>query len=642
MPRANFKYYAVRVGREGPIVYDSQAEYHAATHQYSGATGKGFSTLRAAQRWLEQWKSRYDTAQHRKKTTTVPYYYDLTAPLSGDSYHEISNNRIKQETRNVATRTRGPFAINDLPVRHAQSTTKVVDFGEKAQAPALPPPNITLSSEQKRVLELVKTGRNVFFTGPAGTGKSVLLREIIKYAKASRREIAITAPTGIAGLNIGGGTIHSFAGIGLGRENVQHLVKRLSHHAEDRWKATSMLIIDEISMLDGRLFDKIEEMARIIRDMDEPFGGIQLVLSGDFFQLPPVPDSDSTTRIASTFAFEAKSWLRCVGPPVFLETVFRQKDTSFVSMLSALRLGVLSEEQISRFLALQRDIKADDGIEPTELYPLKREVNKCNQERLARLESAEAEFEAMETRGSNIFGQPISAYAAEALLEQLTVPRKLKLKVGAQVVLLRNITQGPTRLVNGSLGKVVDFINTGEALKKHLEIAEPDPRRDGDEMSSEVPSRGTFFPLNEGVVFKKNEQYPLVKFSSGTTLLCIPLQFEVQGLKGNTEATRTQVPLALAWAMSIHKSQGQTLPRVKVDVRRAFEPGQVYVALSRATSLEGLQVLNFDPVKARAHERVLRWTAEVNNFHEQEEEMDCDEAISQYHSLFDADVNAAY
>jgi len=378
-------------------------------------------------------------------------------------------------------------------------------------------------------------------------------------------------------------------------------------------------------------------MARIIRESNRPFGGMQLVLSGDFFQLPPVPDQDSTTKIASTFAFEARSWLRCVGPPVFLKKVFRQKDTDFVSMLSSLRQGKLSDEQISKFFSLQRDIKTDNGIEPTELYPLKREVNMCNQERLARLAGPLFEYEAMEACGWDIFGDRISARTAEALLEQLTVPRNLKLKVGAQVVLLRNISQGP-RLVNGSLGKVIEFITTGEALARHLDIAKSDSRQGSGELPPEFQAvnPGSLVPLNEGVMFKKNDRYPLVQFSNGTTMLCVPLQFEVQGLRGNTEVTRIQVPLVLAWAMSIHKSQGQTLPLVKVDVRRAFESGQVYVALSRATSLEGLQVLNFDPTKVRAHERVLRWTAELNRFQEREEEMDCDEAISQYHSLFDA------
>jgi ATP-dependent DNA helicase PIF1 len=188
---------------------------------------------------------------------------------------------------------------------------------------------IFLSDEQNQVLNLVvEQKKSVFFTGSAGTGKSVLLREIIwklrnKYMREQDR-VAVTASTGLAACNVGGVTLHSFAGIGLGKEEVPELVKKIRRNqkAKNRWKRTKVLIVDEISMVDGELFDKLEEIARIIRNNGRPFGGIQLVITGDFFQLPPVPDGGKAAR----FCFDAHSWNTVVEHTIGLHHVFRQKD----------------------------------------------------------------------------------------------------------------------------------------------------------------------------------------------------------------------------------------------------------------------------------------------------------------------------
>lgn len=190
-------------------------------------------------------------------------------------------------------------------------------------------PPIQLSDEQRQVLELVKSGRNVFFTGPAGTGKSVLLREIIRELKLTM-EVAVTATTGIAGVNIGGSTVHSFAGIGLGKETAEKLADKIkkSTLTSERWRSVQVLIVDEISMMDAMLFDKLEYIARAVRKCKKPFGGIQLVLSGDFYQLPPVPEQSHEYHMPATYAFDATSWSNCIARPIFLTQIFRQMDNS--------------------------------------------------------------------------------------------------------------------------------------------------------------------------------------------------------------------------------------------------------------------------------------------------------------------------
>ena len=248
-----------------------------------------------------------------------------------------------------------------------------------------PVEKVFLSDEQKSVLELVSAGgKSVFFTGSAGTGKSVLLREIInilrvKYKREPDR-VAVTASTGLAACNVGGVTLHSFAGIGLGKEAVPELVKKIkrSQKAKARWLRTKVLIIDEISMVDGDLFDKLESIARAIRNNGRPFGGIQLVITGDFFQLPPVPDYGRISK----FSFDAATWNTSVEHTIGLTQVFRQKDPGsfsstliyslltlavFANMLNEMRLGKLTPKSINAFHALNRPLSFSDDFEATEL-----------------------------------------------------------------------------------------------------------------------------------------------------------------------------------------------------------------------------------------------------------------------------------
>ncbi|KAF4540194.1 Mitochondrial DNA helicase protein [Lasiodiplodia theobromae] len=245
----------------------------------------------------------------------------------------------------------------------------------------------SLTTEQNIVLDFVlHQGKSVFFTGPAGTGKSFLLRKIIaalrvKYISKPEK-VTVTASTGIAATNIGGQTLHSFAGVGLGTGTAEELLTKIVKDKKKRklWKTVKVLIIDEISMIDGEFFDKLDQIARGVRGNRLPFGGVQLVVTGDFYQLPPV-----SKTLSSTFAFESESWRSTIDYTICLTHVFRQKDPIFTGMLNELREACLSFDSIQRFRSLDRPLNLNGGLEPSKLFPLRSEVDRENNAKLDRL-----------------------------------------------------------------------------------------------------------------------------------------------------------------------------------------------------------------------------------------------------------------
>ncbi|KAK6594560.1 DNA repair and recombination protein PIF1 [Botrytis cinerea] len=449
---------------------------------------------------------------------------------------------------------------------------------------------IQLTDEQTRVKDLVvDQGKSVFFTGSAGTGKSVLMRSIIaalkkKYVREGDR-VAVTASTGLAACNIGGVTLHSFGGIGLGKEDVPTLIKKIkkNNKAKLRWTRTKVLVIDEISMVDGDLFDKLEEIARGMRNNGRPFGGVK-------------------------FAFDAATWGTAIHHTIGLTEVFRQKDPVFANMLNEMRLGKVSQDTIKAFVEMKRAINYEDDLTATELFPTRNEVENSNTFRLRNLHGKAYRFEAADS------GSITDEGMREKLLSNMMAPKSIELKKGAQVMLIKNMDDG---LVNGSLGKVVAFMseksfeiydaNPDILNEKELSDAEEENHRQSDlakfkQTNKELPITGV---SNHGRLF------PLVRFSipDGTVrdLLVQPEDWKIELPNGEVQAQRSQLPLILAWALSIHKAQGQTLERVKIDLKRVFENGQAYVALSRATSQAGLEVQNFDPKKVMAHPRVAEF-----------------------------------
>ncbi|WQF75596.1 Putative AAA+ ATPase domain, DNA helicase Pif1, P-loop containing nucleoside triphosphate hydrolase [Colletotrichum destructivum] len=458
---------------------------------------------------------------------------------------------------------------------------------------------IALTKEQKHVQSLVvNKGQSVFFTGPAGTGKSVLMRSIIaelkkKWARDPER-LAVTASTGLAACNIGGQTLHSFAGIGLGKDDIPTLVKKIRRNpkAKNRWLRTKTLIIDEVSMVDGELFDKLSSIGRTIRNNGKPWGGIQLVITGDFFQLPPVPDGDKSRE--SKFAFEAATWNTAIDHTIGLTQVFRQRDPVFANMLNEMRLGKISEETVQAFRKLTRPIVSDDGLEVTELFPTRYEVENANQGRLRSLPGKTYRFDAADS------GDP---QVRDKLLQNMMAAKTIDLKVGAQVMLIKNMDD---TLVNGSLGKVTRFMSEGSFESWHMTDygSDVDASEEGD-----FKRKIKAFSREVEEATKGTTEFPVVEFAavdgSTRTILCVPEDWKVETPTGEVQASRSQLPLILAWALSIHKAQGQTLERVKVDLGKVFEKGQAYVALSRATSQQGLQVLRFQKDKVMAHPRVV-------------------------------------
>lgn len=339
------------------------------------------------------------------------------------------------------------------------------------------------------------------------------------------------------------------------------------------------------------------------------------MLSGDFCQLPPVSGRDETGKqVVPKFAFDAESWDACVGPPVTLTRVFRQKDQAFVDMLNDMRFGRVNAKTTEAFKALSRKVTYTDGIEPTELFSTRREVDNANFTRSNHLNTEAHTYVAMEYPGIDSKGERVSKEHMERLLERLVVPNTIQLKVGAQVMLIKNLIPG--ELVNGSVGQVVRFCTSAEAIKESTETVKPDGIGGA---KSAPPS---------------DRVWPVVRFIRGREMMCIPQDFTVNNADGGMEARRVQLPLILAWALSVHKSQGQTLERVRVDLRRTFEKGQAYVALSRATSMEHLQVLNFNPAKVVAHPRVLVWhNCNQEDMHvDEDDEIDDEQAMVAYYT----------
>ncbi|XP_053841099.1 ATP-dependent DNA helicase PIF1 [Vidua macroura] len=423
---------------------------------------------------------------------------------------------------------------------------------ERGERPAEVPraerrPPARLSAEQEAVLRAVRSGKSIFFTGSAGTGKSFLLKRIV--GSLPPNVTYPTASTGVAACHIGGTTLHAFAGIGSGKAPLEQCIQLAERPGvRQHWLACQHLIIDEISMVDGKFFDKLEAVARAVRKRDEPFGGIQLIICGDFLQLPPVSKANEETK----FCFQARCWRKCVHINMELTEVRRQTDKTFVSILSAIRLGRCTEEVTRQLMQTAAHKSERDGILATRLCTHKDDVDITNERRLQQLPGEVHVFEALDS-------DPMLVKLIDA---QCPVGGRVELKLGAQVMLAKNldVSQG---LVNGARGVVVGF----ESEQKGL---------------------------------------PKVRFLCGVTQLIKMEKWVIKGPSG-VHLSRQQLPLKLAWAISIHKSQGMSLDCVEISLSRVFESGQAYVALSRARSLEGLRVLDFDPKAVRADPAVLQF-----------------------------------
>ena len=414
----------------------------------------------------------------------------------------------------------------------------------------------TMDDVQKRALDLVVNKReNIFLTGAAGTGKSFTIHEIAKTLRGLGKRVDITATTGVAAENIGGQTLHSWAGFGLGKHGSVSKALKVINKRDDvlySWKFTDVLIIDEVSMLDVDYFCLLDKVGRKLRSSSNssvsskrdarghlkspslPFGGIQLLLSGDFFQLPP---------ISGRFIFEVDIWYRVVRDNVVvLEKVYRQQsDLPFVEMLMALRDGTITDEQIKVLQATatkRRSVKSGD-ICPTRLFCRRVDVASRNLTELSKLPGQEYVLVA-QSRGKN------------NKTHNFRYPETIRIKVYAQVMLLQNMMS--VGLVNGS----------------------------------------------RGVVVKVDEDAVHVHFMNGLTY---PIT-RVEESSEDGKNTRAQFPLQLAWCITVHRAQGLSIDLLDVDMRGCFAPAQSYVALSRSRTLDGLRVFNFDRSAVKTSDKV--------------------------------------
>lgn len=381
--------------------------------------------------------------------------------------------------------------------------------------------------DQELALAILLSGRSALLTGAAGTGKTYLLNTFIAQARKRGKKVSVTATTGLAATHLGGNTIHSWSGIGVSDHLPNNFFERLSKTRRDVISKTDVLIIDEISMLHDFRLDMIDKVLRTVRENDQPFGGIQLVMSGDFFQLPPV---NRPNEQGGGFVVYSDAWQELQPAVLYLERQYRQNDEQLLEILTALRTGDVRRRHVEVLLA-RTEIEPPDG-DITELHTVNVDVDDINIQKLAELPGEERSYQ-QTTTGSKIY--------VENLQRSVLAPENLVIKLGALVMAVKN---SPQKLyANGSIGTVVDFE-----------------------------------PLTE---------YPVVEFRDGRRVTMVPDVWELRDGE-RKRASISQVPLRLAWAITVHKSQGMTLDAAKIDLRKAFVEGMGYVALSRVRDLDNL------------------------------------------------------
>lgn len=399
--------------------------------------------------------------------------------------------------------------------------------------------------QYSRVVNTIRTGRNVFITGSAGTGKSFILGKL----RETFPEMDVTSSTGASAMNVEGVTIHSWAGIGIGQVSAENLMYQIKPESFNNIKYCKLLAIDEISMINENIFNLLNEVFKLVRGSKRPFGGIQLVVIGDFLQLPPVSDDEKEQR----FAFESYSWKEAGFANILLSKCYRQEDPLFLDLLGRVRYGVHTQDDITTLASTNKFGMLKD---PIQLFALNKPADSFNLDRLREVKGPSHFYEG-EDRGTT--------KGLEALNRYSLVPKDLFLKVGARVMLLINYNQG-LGLINGSTGYVKETRENGA----------------------------------------------LVAFDNGQEEFFIKQTVKKVTVKNEVIARRDQLPLRLAWAISIHKSQGMTLTKVNIDMQGIFEFGQAYVALSRAKTIEGLRVLNLRAEMIKAHPRAIEFIQNLN------------------------------
>jgi len=436
-----------------------------------------------------------------------------------------------------------------------------------------------LSLEQQIAFDKYVAGHNIFITGPGGSGKSALIRQIYKHGYSNSKKIYVTALTGCAAvlLNCQAKTIHSWAGIGLGNQSIEELVKKIKKNkfSKELWKTTEILIVDEVSMLSYKLFNILNQIGKILRNNMRPFGGIQIIFSGDFFQLPPVSTIDDPDT--SRFCFESEDWNLVFhrDNQIQLKKIFRQTDDIYANILNQIRNGKIKRKSFDLLLQyVGREISSDLIVEPTKLFPTRSRVDFINSSKMNLLKGEERKYTTsnkLDLEMSKIEKTIRSEYSIQDVEHELNYlksnaicEKEIIIKIGAQVMCIVNMSC--SNICNGSQGIVTGFCDiTG---------------------------------------------CPRVKYNNGVEIVMTRHNWLSDKIPG---ICISQIPLILAWALTIHKSQGATMDTAEIDVgNNIFECGQTYVALSRVKSLEGLYLSSFDVSKIKVNKKVQQFYEELN------------------------------
>jgi len=451
-----------------------------------------------------------------------------------------------------------------------------------------------LSPEQQLAFQKFVKGENLFITGPGGTGKTKLIQHLYAYCIQNNKKVQICALTGCASvlLQCNARTIHSWSGIRLAKGNKDIIISGVLKNRKlvKSWKTTNILICDEISMMSSKMLELLDEIAKITRSNNKPFGGMQVIFTGDFYQLPPIGTfGEPSTEL---FCFESEKWnqLFTITNHIELTTMFRQTDPLYIEILLQIREGKLTEENK---LVLQKYVKREyvpedhNNCTPTKLFAVRAKSDYVNNMMFSKLETIEYTFEFIQRTNCNVYldnnkNIPVQVmekcqklspaeinYEIEQLVNNTNCNKRLSLKIGSVVMCTANI-ELEVGICNGSQGIVINIITIGT------------------------------YP-----------EIPVVKFSNGIIRQMHP--HFIQSEEYPTIAIG-QYPLCLAWAMTIHKIQGATLSLAEMDIGHSiFEYGQTYVALSRIQSLSGLYLSAFHPQKIKSNPKVIQF---YNNFRE--------------------------
>lgn len=435
-----------------------------------------------------------------------------------------------------------------------------------------------LSLEQKVAYDKFILGHNVFLSGPGGTGKTKLIQYFVQHATQTYKKIQVCAMTGCAAnllKQCSARTLHSWSGIKLAKGPNEEIINSVMKNFKcvNNWKKIKCLVIDEVSMLSLKIFNLLNELAKKIRYSDKPFGGIQVVFTGDFYQLPPVGNSSEPD--SSLFCFQSLLWNTIFNQDdhIILKTIFRQKDQRYINILQQIRTGKIDEDSIE-ILKQYVNRKKDDDITITKLFSLRSKVDYINSTMYSKINEVEYTYKTIidtnyidchskhnNSKTTNVLNQKMIDYEINSLITNTPSKQILSLKIGSIVMCTVNLDLN-NGICNGSQGTIVGFTNN-------------------------------------------DSHYPIVKFYNGAIKTLSPYYWVSENYPNLAIG---QIPLILAWAITIHKIQGATLKTAEIDIGKTiFESGQTYVALSRIESLDGLYLSNFDPNKIKTNKLVNKF-----------------------------------